>query len=67
MTIIPEKEKVKQAIRWMSENLERKPNQSVQKLINKAVFEFDLSPVDAEFITRFFHERDAARRQHSSL
>ena len=67
MTIIPEKEKIKQAIRWMSEHLERNPNQSVQKLVNKAIFEFDLSPVDAEFLTRFFHERATSGQRHPSL
>jgi len=59
MTIMPEKEEIKHAIKWVSERLEQNPNQSVQKLLNKAIFEFDLSPVDAEFLTRFFHDRAA--------
>jgi hypothetical protein len=43
----------------VSEHLENNPNQSVQKLLNKAIFEYNLSPVDAEFLMRFFHDRAA--------
>ncbi|HOW99876.1 MAG TPA: hypothetical protein PK545_04575 [Deltaproteobacteria bacterium] len=55
--ITQEKEDVKRAIRWVSESLEQKRAQPLAKLIEKAVFEFNLSPLDAEFLTRFFHER----------
>ena len=59
MNIISEKEEIKHAIKWVSERLEVNPAQSVQKIVNKAIFEFDLSPVDAEFLMRFFHDRAA--------
>lgn len=59
MNIISEKEEVKKAITWVSEQLEENPDQSVQKLVDKAVFEFNISPADAEFLTRFFHDRAA--------
>jgi hypothetical protein len=55
--ITSEKEEVKKAIRWVSESLEENRTQPVDKLIQKAIFAFDLSPVDAEFLTRFFHDR----------
>jgi hypothetical protein len=54
-----EREEIKNAIKWVSEHLENNPNQSVQKLLNKAIFEYNLSPVDAEFLMRFFHDRAA--------
>lgn len=41
--------------------------ESVQNLVNKEIFEFDLSQVDAESLARFFHERAVSRRRHSSL
>ncbi|MGD0819285.1 MAG: hypothetical protein ABSA71_00905 [Desulfomonilia bacterium] len=54
-----EREEIKNAIKWVSERLDNNPNQSVQKLLNKAIFEFNLSPADAEFLMRFFHDRAA--------
>jgi hypothetical protein len=56
-TIMPEGEEIQRAIQWVSENLEEKREQSLQKLIEKAVFKFDLSPVDAEFLASFFKNR----------
>ncbi len=57
-TIMPEGEEIKKAIQWVSENLEgKKQGQSLETLVEKAVFKFDLSPVDAEFLTGFFKNR----------
>ena len=56
-TIMPEGEEIQKAIQWVSENLEEKRGQSLQKLVEKAVFKFDLSPVDAEFLASFFRNR----------
>ena len=56
-TIMPEGEEIQRAIQWVSENLEEKREQSLQKLVEKAVFKFDLSPVDAEFLVSFFKNR----------
>ena len=56
-TIMPEGEEIQRAIQWVSENLEEKREQSLQKLVEKAVFKFDLSPVDAEFLMSFFKNR----------
>jgi len=56
-TIMPEGEEIQRAIQWVSENLEEKREQSLHKLIEKAVFKFDLSPVDAEFLASFFRNR----------
>jgi hypothetical protein len=54
---MPEGEEIQKAIQWVSENLEEKREQSLQKLVEKAVFKFDLSPVDAEFLASFFKNR----------
>ena len=56
-TIMPEGEEIPRAIKWVSQNLEEKKEQSLQKLVEKAVFKFDLSPVDAEFLMSFFKNR----------
>ena len=56
-TIMPEGEDIKKAIKWISSNLEDNPSQSINKLVEKAVFTFDLSPKDADFLINFFHKR----------
>lgn len=53
-TIMPEGKNVQQAIKWISANIEENEKQSVQQLVEKAVFKFDLSPKDTEFLTGFF-------------
>jgi hypothetical protein len=59
-TIMPESENVQKAIKWVSANLED-GNQSLQKLVEKAVFKFDLSPKDTDFLTKFFRESNSAK------
>ena len=58
-TIIPEGEEIQKAIKWVSMNLEEKSDQPLQKLVEKAVFKFDLSPVDTEFLLGFFKKMKA--------
>jgi len=54
-----EKENMKNAVQWVTEGRAKNPSEPVQKLVNKAIFKFNLSPADAEFITRFFHDKGA--------
>jgi len=56
-TIVPDSDDVQRAIKWISQSLEEKPDQSVAKLVEQAVFKFDLSPVDSEFLIGFFKKR----------
>jgi len=56
-TIMPDSDDVQRAIKWISHALEEKPDQSVGKLVEQAVFKFDLSPVDSEFLIGFFKKR----------
>jgi hypothetical protein len=56
-TVMPEAEHIQKVIKWISTNLEEKDNQPIQPLIEKAVFKFDLSPKDTEFLMNFFRER----------
>lgn len=58
-TIMPEGEDIQKAIKWVSMNLEEKADQPLQKLVEKAVFKFDLSPVDTEFLIGFFKKMKA--------
>lgn len=57
----PEGEDIKRAITWVSEQAEQNPHQALHTLVEKAVFEFDLSPLDAEFLMRFFQKPPAEK------
>ncbi len=59
-TIMPESENVQKAIKWVSTNLEEN-TQPLQKLVEKAVFKFDLSPKDTEFLNNFFRESSSKK------
>lgn len=59
-TIMPDSEHVQKAIKWISANLEEE-NQTLPKLIEKAVFKFDLSPKDTDFLINFFHESQSKK------
>ncbi len=53
-TVMPEGENIQKAIKWVSANLEENSNQPINMVIEKAVFKFDLSPKDTEFLMGFF-------------
>ena len=50
---MPPGEDIRRAIKWISEQVQTDPSQSRLKLIEQAVFKFDLSPLDAEFLMNF--------------
>jgi hypothetical protein len=54
---LPEGEELRRAVRWVSDGLQDSPGQPVQPLVKEAIFKFDLSPKDAEFLVDFFHRR----------
>lgn len=45
---------IKKAIKWIVDEKEIQPDLTTNKLIESAIFRFDLSPGDAEFLYRFF-------------
>jgi hypothetical protein len=59
--IMPEGEDIKKAIKWISSSLQEKDKQPLTILIEKAVFKFDLSPKDADFLTGFFGKRNVEK------
>jgi hypothetical protein len=56
-TIIPEGEDLHRAIKWISINLQEEPGQPLNKLVHEAIFKYDLSPRDADFLTEFYRKR----------
>jgi hypothetical protein len=55
-TILPEGEEIRRAIKWISARREDCPGMPLQKLIEEAALQFDLSPLDEEFLTGFFRK-----------
>lgn len=56
-TVMPEGEELRKAIKFISSGREENPGKPLIKLIDEAVFKFDLSPVDAEFLIGFFKKK----------
>lgn len=57
--LLPEGEELRRAVKWVTDKLRELPGQPVQPLVREAVFRFDLSPKDAEFLIRLFrHTKD---------
>jgi hypothetical protein len=54
--VLPEGEDLRRAVKWISGHLQDDPDQPLQPLIHEAIFKFDLSPKDAEFLIWFFRK-----------
>jgi hypothetical protein len=50
---------LRRAVKWISGHLQEDPGQPVQPLVQKAIFTFDLSPRDAEFLLGFYRKANA--------
>ena len=56
MSIQPEGEELRRAVKWVSEERAYNPSLSLNRLIESACLKFDLSPKDAEFLGRLVRE-----------
>ena len=55
--LLPDGEDLRRAVRWVSGSLQETPDQPIQRIVQEAVFKFNLSPKDADFLIMFFNER----------
>jgi hypothetical protein len=55
--LLPDGEDLRRAVKWISGTLQEDPDRPVQPLVQSAIFKFDLSPRDAEFLIGFFRQR----------
>ncbi len=55
--LLPDGEEIRRAVKWVSGNLQEDPGRPVGPLVQEAIFRFDLSPRDAEFLIGFFSLR----------
>jgi hypothetical protein len=54
--LLPEGEELRRAVKWVSANIQENPDQPLHKLVQEAIFKYDLSPKDAEFLSRFYRK-----------
>ena len=55
--LLPEGEELRRAVKWISGNLQENPDQPVKPLVHEAIFTFDLSPKDADFLIGFYSKK----------
>ena len=55
--LLPDGEDVRRAVKWIAGNLQENPDQKVMTLVQEAVFKFDLSPRDADFLINFYSKK----------
>jgi hypothetical protein len=55
--VLPKGEDLRRAVTWVSCNIQENPGKPVQPYVQEAIFKFDLSPLDAEFLIGFFRKR----------
>jgi hypothetical protein len=56
MTIIPDDEKLKRAVKWISDKLNENENLSRRKIVNEACLRFNLDPKQSMFLINFYKE-----------
>ena len=52
---------IKQAVKWIDDQLTDKPGADRMKLVDEASRRFDLSPLDADFLFRHLAERTSKK------
>lgn len=57
MSIQPQGEDLRKAVKWVDEERKFHPGKDAGALIREACARFDLSPKDAEFLDRFVREK----------
>jgi len=57
MSIQPEGEDLRKAVKWISDERKFSPKRPLQELIEKAAMEYDLSPKDEDYLFKFFTKK----------
>ncbi len=58
MSLQPQGEDLRKAVKWISEMLQTGCKETKMILIEKASLNFDLKPADQEFLMRFFCKKE---------
>ena len=54
---LPEGEDLRRAVKWVSANLQENPEGKVSRFVQEAIFKFDLSPKDADFLINLYSRK----------
>ncbi|WP_299977078.1 hypothetical protein [Desulfobacula sp.] len=57
-TMQPQGDKLKKAVKWISDKRKQNFDINLAKLVDEASFQFDLSPKDSQFLLRFVKNDD---------
>ena len=59
--LLPDGEDLRRAVKWVSSCLQENSDRPIHQLVQEAIFRYDLSPLDAEFLSGFFrnHGKEA--------
>lgn len=57
MSLVPEGEELRRAIQWISARLQEDAEQKLAPLLQEAIFKFDISPKDGEFLLNFYRKK----------
>lgn len=52
--LLPQGEKLRRAVRWISDRRIAEPGVDIKKLVNEAGLRFDLPPLDQDYLWRTF-------------
>ena len=61
MSILPEGEQLRKAIKWISDMRSENHRALLPKLIDEACMKFDLTPKDSEVLAHFFAEQGSGK------
>ena len=56
MSIQPEGDSLRKAVKWVSDERLENPKQNLTQLVDQACLRFDLSAKDSDFLSRFVRE-----------
>ena len=59
MSIEPQGENLRKAVKWISEERTSNPQADLKKLVENASIQYNLSPKDEDFLLRFQHKDEA--------
>ncbi|MGE5299848.1 MAG: hypothetical protein ACM3MB_02665 [Acidobacteriota bacterium] len=62
MSILPEGEQLRRAIKWISDQRSENPKAGLPELIGEACLKFDLSPKDSDLLVNFYADRKKEKR-----
>ncbi len=54
MSLLPEGEELRKAVKWIDQRIQTDSEVKLNRLMETACIKFNLSPIDSDFLTRFF-------------